>query len=467
MLLVSSAYTVFAAMADIKFPVAELGNCADKESCMMYCDEEENQIQCQAFAEKHGLDDRSEKIKELQKSGGPGRCASDSTNPEESCRKFCGQEQNITTCVDWAEENGFLQGRELEEAKQVRDALKRGVKLPPECRDMRSCERICKNPSTAEDAKACFRFAKEAGFAPEETSEENIDKMFSAIKSGKSPFKSFGDFRKCEEPEDDAVLEQCVNFAVENGLLPPEEAEILKKTGGRGPGGCRGRECQNFCNDGVNAEVCHKFAEEHGLISSEDKARMEEGRMRFKQGLQNAPEEVRTCLQSVLGESDLSKLVSGEKIPTQSLGRQMQQCFGQFGGQGQSGGFGEQRGPQNFEGNYQNSANNAINKPPCSSPEECKAFFEQKLNEKQADMNEMKERMMREQMYNSEHSLQEMPEQTPSGMPSGMPAEMSPEMRQRMMEQYQQNQQFNNYQNYQPPQNMEGQYNMPSTGTIN
>lgn len=62
------------------------------------------------------------------------------------------------------------------------------------------------------------------------------------MKRGETP----GGCRSREECEafcfQEVNMETCMEFAVKNGMMKQEEIELFKKTGGKGPGGCRGRE---------------------------------------------------------------------------------------------------------------------------------------------------------------------------------------------------------------------------------
>ena len=145
---------------------------------------------------------------------------------------------------------------------------------------------------------------------------------------GKSPLKPPKDFKQCENPASQEILEQCVSFASENGFIAPEEADMIRKTGGKGPGSCRGRnECEAFCSE--NQDECSRFAEEHDLIRPEDKARMKEGTARIKESVQSAPPEVKDCLNSTVGEEKLQKIFSGQTAPNRELGEKMRSCFEQ------------------------------------------------------------------------------------------------------------------------------------------
>ncbi len=431
--------------ADITFPVAELGGCIDKSACMKFCDAPENQPICQDFATKYGLNKNGEKEREgkIQKNGGPGNCAENAKDSEEACRSFCNRQENITICVDWAEKNVFLKGRELEEAKKVRDALKRGAKLPEACTDMQACDKVCKNPKTIADAKSCFRFAKEAGFASQDVSEEKIEKMFTALQSSQSnngPFKNFDDFGKCEKPESEAVLQQCIKFATDNNLLSDEEKNTLEQTGGKGPGGCQGEECRNFCNKDENMDTCRKFSEEHGLMRQGDN-RPEESRPmnngEFKNGEMNSgernrppmPPEVEACL-----GPNFKQNIKGR--PTKEQEAKMRECFDKT--------MREQKGEDhpNMSGKMNNPGmeNKMQNRPEpsCKGPEECKVFYEQYLDKKREVINQMQD----PKNY-PEGEKRKMPEAIQPNMKPGEfqrpDQKMTPEMMDKMRREYNQN----------------------------
>src|SRR3989344_3179934 len=93
----------------IQFPVAELGNCADKKACKVYCDEPGNIEACVSFAEKNGLMKKEQviqarKMAVLQKNGEmPGNCKS-----KGECEKYCSNTANIDECVAFAEKNQLM-----------------------------------------------------------------------------------------------------------------------------------------------------------------------------------------------------------------------------------------------------------------------------------------------------------------------------------------------------------------------
>lgn len=318
---------------DIEYPIAELGGCADKKACKAYCDVSENQDVCDNFAAAYGVgkakerqQDRDTRKDVALKDGGPGNCASGADDPIKSCHAYCDSAENMNECVAYGKSRGLLKGEELDEAEKVVKALASGIALPEGCTNGESCKQMCEEPKNVGVARACFAFAEKAGLLPPDIDRAQAEKIFRLMEEGKAPFKSPKDFKKCENPENDEIMEKCIKFGEENGLIPQKDLEMIKKTGGKGPGGCRGKtQCEVYCAD--HQEVCMKFAEEHDLISPEDKARMEEGMLRFKEEISRMPAEVKQCLDGAVGSESLEQLIAGKQNPTREFGDTMRNCF--------------------------------------------------------------------------------------------------------------------------------------------
>lgn len=413
-------YIVLAGESDIQYPVAELGNCKDKEDCKIYCDNPKNMEACINFAEKNNLmsGEEIQVAKKFMAAGneGPGGCAD-----RDECEEYCNDMNHINECISFAEENnlmspeeleeakkiqtalangvkppacgnkeecdvyceetehmeecigfgiaaGFLQGKELEDAQKMLEAIKRGVKPLP-CKGKESCDEYCNNPDNME---ICITFAIEAGFMSEEEKADSL-KMLEAVKKGAKPPNCRGEEEcqiYCSQEEH---IEECINFSVAAGYMSEEDAAMARKTGGKGPGGCIAKEeCEAFCNNPDNQETCFNFAKENGMIPEEDLKQMEEGRQQMQQALQQAPEEVITCLQNELGQNMVEKMKAGEAMPSREMGDKMQSCFQQMGPMQDPDGPGEggmmppagQTGPGG-----------------CTSEEECKAYCESHMEE--------------------------------------------------------------------------------------
>jgi hypothetical protein len=110
--------------------------------------------------------------------------------------------------------------------------------------------------------------------------------------------------------------------------MTAEEAEMVKKIGGKGPGGCRSKtQCETYCED--NSEECFNFAKEKGMISEDDLAEMREGMDRFREELDKMPPEAVQCMKDAVGEENFNKIANGQPIFDRSMEGKMKSCFGQ------------------------------------------------------------------------------------------------------------------------------------------
>ena len=316
---------------DIIFPVHELGNCADKNACKTYCSDETNRTACEQFSADHGLNTQTressdQKLQAVRQDGGPGNCAADAKDPQTACKVYCDSTSHIDECVTYGKSHGLLTGDKLAEAEKVSAALKAGAKLPEGCTDQSSCKAICENPSSIGQAKSCFAFGKAAGLLPPGFDEGRAEKVFQSIEDGTAPFKSPKDFEQCEHPADDVTLQKCVDFGVKSGMLSQDQADVIKKTGGKGPGGCQGEDaCDMYCQD--HQDECFQFSKANGLLTPDQQEHMQQGAEQFKQGLERASAAVRDCVTSAVGQDALDAITSGSSMPNQSMGEKMHSCF--------------------------------------------------------------------------------------------------------------------------------------------
>ena len=318
----------FAQTVSVDYPIAELGNCKNKDACKAYCDDPSHIDACVTFAEKNGLMS-SEQLSEakqvqaaLKKGVKPPACRG-----KEECDAYCEDSGHMKECVAFGEASGFLKGRELEDAKKMLVAIDNGA-TPPACRGKEACDVYCSEPDHIE---ACMTFAQAAGFmTPEE--EQNSQKMMAALKKGVKPPACRGKEAcdtYCAEP---AHTDECIQFAVAAGFMTDKEAEIAKKTGGKGPGGCSSKDsCDAFCGNPDNQQACIDFGRENGMISEEEAGRMQEGQKKFRESMQNIPAEAEECLKTALGDDAFEKMKSGQAMPSRDTGEKMGSCFSQMG----------------------------------------------------------------------------------------------------------------------------------------
>ncbi|MBI2064155.1 MAG: hypothetical protein HYT66_00350 [Candidatus Yanofskybacteria bacterium] len=419
------AVRALADISDLQYPVPQLGNCKNESECRSYCDQPENIAVCLDFAEQNNLmpKEELEMAKKFAAAGnkGPGGCTG-----KDSCEAYCNDISRIDECVSFAEQNDLIPPDELQEAKKVRDAIKRGIK-PPACGSKKSCDSYCEDPSHMEECvtfaseaglmgdkekedaqkmmqamrrgvkpppcrgrqacdeycqqpdnmEVCMNFAIEAGFMGDKE-KEDAQKMLSAIKKGVRPPNCRGR-DECENYcQSDEHFEECANFAEAAGFMDAKEAEMARKTKGKGPGGCKGKEeCEAFCNNPSNQDTCFKFAEENGMIPEEELSRMKEGMNRMREDIDRMQSEAKNCLRSALGEETMNKIQSGELTPGPQLGDAIQSCFQKMpppkNMQRQEG-----RGPEGMQG-MPPSERSEFRRGPggCSTPEECQNFCSQ------------------------------------------------------------------------------------------
>lgn len=355
-----------ASVFDITFPIPELGSCADRAACKEYCNDAANQSACQSFAEAHGLTVRTQsnsetesqsntagddKLQAIQKDGGPGKCATGASDPEKTCRAYCNATAHIPECVAYGKSHGFLKGDQLAQAEKVAAALKSGVALPQGCTDQQSCEETCHNPTSLDQARSCFAFAKAADLLPPGFDGSKAERVFSAIQEGSAPFSSMKDFQQCERARDPSVIKKCTDFAVQSGMMTQEEADVVKETGGKGPGGCQGKdECEQYCAD--HGDECFEFSREHDLVRPEQQQHMQAAANQLKQALDHMPAGAKDCIVAAVGQDVLDGLLAGTKPGTQKIGTMMRQCFDQVERSGEQGNERDQFGPPPQDDQY-------------------------------------------------------------------------------------------------------------------
>ena len=159
-LVASFAVAASAQENTITFPVAELGNCTDKEACKAYCNDSAHIIECVAFAEVHGLMKKEEAevarkfAGALQEQGGPGGW------PEPpACMAFCDNIEHIEEGLAFADSSGHADA-DVEEGRKVAKFIKSGGQLPGGCTSRQSCEAYCGNFEPGEE---CLALAEGAG----------------------------------------------------------------------------------------------------------------------------------------------------------------------------------------------------------------------------------------------------------------------------------------------------------------
>lgn len=248
------------AFSNLTYPITELGNCKDRNDCKIYCDDDANTAACINYAEKKNLlsqeDMRVAKNFIASGSEGPGNCTG-----KKECQTYCEDKNHIDECVSYAEEKGLMSSQDLQKAKKVQAAIKKGVKFPS-CNTKKECDAYCEDPGHMEE---CIAFAQEAGLLSNQEL-QNSQKVLTAVKQGVKPPACKGKDACDVYCAEASHADECVNFAVAAGLVTSDEAKIIKKTGGKGPGGCKNKsECDSYCSNDANRETCMNFVIEHNI----------------------------------------------------------------------------------------------------------------------------------------------------------------------------------------------------------
>lgn len=230
---------------DIEFPIAELGDCESIGDCKTYCDEPSNLDACIDFSENRGLIDEkdAEIARKMIDQTGPGDCQG-----QEECDTFCSQPENYATCIDFSVEEGFMSQTEADSILQfIQSDDFRGHEESRGSRD------------------------------PDEPDiDEEKAKELIATVGGPGDCATFDEC--ADYCEDEINQDECFDFAKEHDLFSEEEfadMEKIKKLERKveefgGPGDCRGEtECQDFCSDSANFEECVTFAVEEGMMDPE------------------------------------------------------------------------------------------------------------------------------------------------------------------------------------------------------
>ncbi|MEK7133307.1 MAG: hypothetical protein AAB771_01315, partial [Patescibacteria group bacterium] len=332
------------------------GGCSSADSCESYCNDISHIDECLAFAEKSGLmpPDELEEARKVQAALASGATLPGGCRNKDECDTYCESPDHMEECIIFAEAAGFIPPDELEEARKVLIAVKAGAKPPP-CRGRAECDAYCAEPDHFE---SCIAFAEAAGLIPPEEIED-AKKMLIALKKGVKP-PPCGGREACDAYcGEENHFNECLDFAEAAGFIAPEEVEMARKTGGKGPGNCKGREeCEAFCQDPANGESCFSFAKEHGLLKEEDVRQMEEGKQKILEVVDSAPPEVKSCLENALGSGTIEGIRAGTVMPRQDMGDTMRSCFEQL--MQKPGGFGPPNGefhegsgpPPGFEGGF-------------------------------------------------------------------------------------------------------------------
>lgn len=367
------------AFTEPTYPITDLGGCKDKVDCMNFCNKTENISACINYGEKNNMISAEEarlskKVAEKLKDGKmPGNCKT-----KDECEKFCqGNVTNLEECLSFVDEVGFSNSG-VEEGKKILKALKEGAKMPGDCKNKGQCEKYCEDPEHIDE---CLGFAEKAQILSADDLAE-AKKVAPFLRSGQTPGKCKTKL-ECENfCNDEANSDVCLSFAEKAGFISKEEFEMAKKAGGKGPGGCKGtEECNKYCQDQSHMQECIDFGIKVGAIKEEDVKKIKEGGKMIKDGLEKIPEGARSaaesCLKNIFG-GDFEGVLDGKVQITKDQGDKVEGCFESaiqsfIKSQMPTGGPSGVQGPPS--GSQQGPPPGTQQGPPCNSPEECARMF--------------------------------------------------------------------------------------------
>ncbi|MBI1999139.1 MAG: hypothetical protein HYS74_00595 [Parcubacteria group bacterium] len=268
------------------------GGCRTPEQCNAFCNEPANSNTCIDFAVAEGQISSEEAAR--AKRGGPGGCRSAA-----ECNSYCSTHQ--VECIDFAVAEGQMSSDEAEEAKKflrgefpgapgrgtprpgggppgpridvekAQRVLEEAGGGPGGCQGFEECDQFCSNPA---NGKTCLAFAKEHDLFEDRADAEKFERLLDVEGPGGCRGQECRDY--CETPGHE---EECLAFAEQNGLMKPDEAaqarKFLAASQAGGPGGCRGRECEQYCGDPAHRDECFEFAKTNGLLPPKELARIE------------------------------------------------------------------------------------------------------------------------------------------------------------------------------------------------
>ncbi|TSD03555.1 MAG: hypothetical protein Greene071436_308 [Parcubacteria group bacterium Greene0714_36] len=230
------------------------GGCASEGACRAYCEDPARETECVEFAVSKGFMTRAEADRALKP--GPGGCRG------KACRQYCEDSAHEEECFEFGVANGFIPKEEAERIREFKKKFGEKREGPGGCQGEEQCRAYCNDPDHID---ACLAFAEDHGFVDKE--QAKIIKK--TVGKGPGDCKGANECRAyCEDP---AHQTECIDFGEKNGFMTKEEAERARKFSGKdGPGGCRGGQCRDFCNQQGNEDQCLAFAEREGILPKEE-----------------------------------------------------------------------------------------------------------------------------------------------------------------------------------------------------
>ncbi len=203
---------------------------------------------------------------------------------EAACRTYCDKPENTNVCLDFAERNKLMSEQEIKIAKNF---IAAGSKGPGGCKGKDACESFCNDIAHIDE---CISFAENNNLMPPQGLEE-AKKVQAAIKRGVKP-PPCGNKKQCDiYCNESDHMEECISFGIEAGFIQGKELEDSQKMlaavkRGIKPPACKGKDaCDEYCSNPDNMEECMTFAMEAGFMSDKEKEDSQKMLQAIKKGI--------------------------------------------------------------------------------------------------------------------------------------------------------------------------------------
>ena len=160
----------------------------------------------------------------------------------DSCRNFCEDPVNSSSCISYAKQKGFYQENKFE----VKDNTLAAAKSQLGCDSYAACLNFCEVPANFDK---CDSFAKSQGLVGGRVDDPSKTQVISKAREVLGCDSTAGCQSYCSKEEN---RQKCSDFAKTVGLHGGEHQV--------GPGGCTSETtCKAFCSDPNNYQVCSGF----------------------------------------------------------------------------------------------------------------------------------------------------------------------------------------------------------------
>lgn len=192
---------------------------------------------------------------------------------QQACASYCAGADHMVSCINYAQKSGLMSGPDLERSRRVAARVASGS-TPGGCKTKESCESYCQG--NVGQINECVSFAEELGVLPPEELAQ-VKRVAKALAGGAKMPGGCTSKKTCETYcEDASHIDECLDFAGVAEMIPANELQEARKVAkflknGETPGKCKTKEqCQKYCDADAHFDECIGFAEKTGFVSAEE-----------------------------------------------------------------------------------------------------------------------------------------------------------------------------------------------------